>query len=327
MKDVINNIKEKAQEVMPDKDTVVEKTHRAGEAVKAAAEEVRSRASDTKESIEDRINRLDVELETAIDAYNAAYTMMNDNGMSLYLQRIRSIDLIENVEHLINSIANHPKSFDKDLGEIRVHKEGFTHACEFAREELKAAEQSAGGAGAGIAAGAGVACLAPTAAMWIATTFGTASTGAAISTLSGAATTNAALAWLGGGALAAGGNGIAGGSALLAMAGPVGWGIAGATILTSILLFASKKGKLNKKKNEEIIKVKENTEAVKEAGARVGAIASQTISLRNELNEMYQKSLSMFDCDFLSLSEEQQMSFGTLVNNTKSLSALLETNI
>ena len=126
--------------------------------------------------------------------------------------------------------------------------------------------------------------------------------------------------------MAAGGNGIAGGSALLAMAGPVGWGIAGATILTSILLFASKKGKLNKK-NEEIIKVKENTEAVKEAGARVGAIASQTISLRNELNEMYQKSLSMFDCDFLSLSEEQQMSLGTLVNNTKSLSALLETNI
>ena len=33
MKDVINNIKEKAQEVMPDKDTVVEKTYRAGEAV------------------------------------------------------------------------------------------------------------------------------------------------------------------------------------------------------------------------------------------------------------------------------------------------------
>ena len=39
--------------------------------------------------------------------------------------------------------------------------------------------------------------------MGVATTFGVASTGTAISALSGAAATNAALAWLGGGALAA----------------------------------------------------------------------------------------------------------------------------
>ncbi|MCM1165918.1 MAG: hypothetical protein NC299_08435 [Lachnospiraceae bacterium] len=48
-------------------------------------------------------------------------------------------------------------------------------------------------------------------------TFGTATTGTAISTLSGAAATNAAMAFLGGGALtAAGGLGVAGGTALLA---------------------------------------------------------------------------------------------------------------
>ena len=54
--------------------------------------------------------------------------------------------------------------------------------------------------------------------LWgIATTFGVASTGTAISTLSGAAATNAALAWLGGGALAAGGGGMAAGEAFLTL--------------------------------------------------------------------------------------------------------------
>lgn len=49
--------------------------------------------------------------------------------------------------------------------------------------------------------------------------FGTASTGTAISTLSGAAATKATLAWLGGGALAAGGLGVAGGVVVLGAIG------------------------------------------------------------------------------------------------------------
>ena len=79
--------------------------------------------------------------------------------------------------------------------------------------------------------GVAVVTMGPTAAMGIATTFGAASTGTAISTLSGAAATNAALAWLGGGALAAGGGGMAAGNAFLALAGPVGWAIAGVSLL------------------------------------------------------------------------------------------------
>lgn len=102
------------------------------------------------------------------------------------------------------------------------------------------------GAGAGFAAGASVAFMTPSAAMWVATTFRTESTGAAISTLSGAAATNAALAWLGGGVLTAGGGGMTARNALLAMEDPVGWMIAGATLLSSILLFAKKRTTLNK---------------------------------------------------------------------------------
>ena len=75
--------------------------------------------------------------------------------------------------------------------------------------------------------GIAVATMGPTAAMGVATTFGVASTGTAISALSGAAANSAALAWLGGGALAAGGGGMSAGTAFLGLAGPVGWTIAG----------------------------------------------------------------------------------------------------
>ena len=115
---------------------------------------------------------------------------------------------------------------------------------------IKGANASNIGIG-GVAAGATIATMGPTAAMAIATTFGTASTGVAISSLGGIAATNAALAWLGGGAIAAGGAGMAGGSALLALAGPIGWGLAGVAALgTSVKMRSS-----NSKAIDEIEKL------------------------------------------------------------------------
>jgi hypothetical protein len=60
-----------------------------------------------------------------------------------------------------------------------------------------------------------IGAAAPTVATALATRFGVAGTGAAISTLSGAAARNATLAWLGGGSLASGGGGMALGSMVL----------------------------------------------------------------------------------------------------------------
>ena len=188
--------------------------------------------------------------------------------------------------------------------------------------ELQEARKAATGAGAGLAAGASVAFMAPTAAMWIATTFGTASTGAAISTLSGAAATNAALAWLGGGAIAAGGGGMAGGTAFLALAGPVGWSIAGATLLTSILIFTTKKTKLNKQKNDEIQAIKQNIELVREMDGRISQILEETISIRNGLNDMLKKTLPIYGGDYMSFTDDQKQLLGALVNNTKTLATL-----
>ena len=286
------------------------------------AAEVKDAAVSAKEDIADKINELDRMLQESITEYNDAYTLMNDKGVQLYVERTRALDTISFVEALVNSIANKPKTFETEFDEIKMNRKQFTESCEFAERELKDARNAATNAGAGLAAGASVAFMAPTAAMWIATTFGTASTGAAISTLSGAAATNAALAWLGGGAVAAGGGGVAAGNALLALAGPVGWTIAGATLLSSILIFTAKRTKLNKQKNEEITALKENIEAVREMDANINVILVETQKIRDGLNEQLKKALLLYDVDYATISDEQKQTLGALINNTKALSAM-----
>ena len=327
MSDKINFrvLKDKAMKNAPSIDVgaIKEKAVKAGDLIGDRAMEIKDSAVSVKEDITEKITELDRMLESSINEYNDAYTLMNDKGVQLFMERNRATDTIALVETLVNSIANRPKSFDKEFDEIRMNRNNFKSACEFGERELQAARDAASGAGAGMAAGASVAFMAPSAAMWIATTFGTASTGTAISTLSGIAAQNAALAWLGGGALTAGGGGMAAGNALLAMAGPVGWSIAGATLLTSIVLFAKKRTKLNKQKNEEIELVKRNTEQVKEVDADLKELLYETISIREGVNDSFTNGLVMYGKDYMSFSNEQKKSLGALVNNTKALSALL----
>lgn len=300
---------------------------KAGAFIADKAVEAKDAAMDVKDDITDKLTELDRMLSQSVTDYNDAFTLMNDKGLQLYVERCRAVDTIVNVENLVNSIANHPKSFDADFEQINIDRSHFTESCEFADRELQAAREAAGGAGAGLAAGASVAFMGPTAAMWVATTFGIASTGTAISTLSGAAATNAALAWLGGGAVAAGGGGTAAGSALLAMAGPIGWTIAGATLLSSILLFAKKKAKLNKQKNEEIEAVKNNTEKVKELDASISNILDETVSIMNGLKKSYTECLNGFGQDYKTFTDEQKLRLGALVNNTKALSAMFDKTV
>jgi hypothetical protein len=270
---------------------------------------------------------LDDQLQEAIFTYNDAYTILNDHGIRLFNQRERAVDLLEHIEGFINSIANKPKEFDTVIAQIQVEKKQFRDACIFAKKELNEARKSAVGAGAGVAGGMAVASLAPSAAMWIATTFGTASTGTAISTLSGAVATKAALAWLGGGAIAAGGGGVAAGNALLALAGPVGWGIAGASLLTSIILFRNKKMKLDKEKKDEIKSVHSNTEQIKETDAKIDSLLKKTVDLRRQLNDQYHAGLIYYNMDYLAIPEGGQLFLGAVVNNAKALSASLSQEV
>jgi hypothetical protein len=276
---------------------------------------------------EDQKAKLNNALREAVDQYNDAYTTMNDNGATLYRERIRAVDMIMHVEDLINSIANRPKDFDTEIAEIKTNRESFIDTCEFAKQELEAAKKSALGAGAGVATGAAIVSVAPSVAMWVATTFGKASTGTAISTLSGAAAKNAALAWLGGGALAAGGGGMAAGHALLALAGPIGWGIAGVTLLSSIVLFRINKLKLDKKKKEQIEAVKNNTNTARKMAGKIQELINETVSLRDNLRQQYNNCLTSFGHDFTTIPREQQIQLGMLVNNTKSLASSFRKSI
>lgn len=267
--------------------------------------------------------KLEEQLHKAIGDYNLTHAGISNHGTALFLLRQRSVDLLDYVESLINSIANHPKSFDAVITEIQIQRKEFTDECAFAQKELEMATKSALGAGAGAAGGIAVASLAPTTAMWIATTFGTASTGTAISTLSGAVATKATLAWLGGGALAAGGGGVAAGQALLALAGPIGWGIAGASLLTSIVLFSTSKLKQAGKMKEEIADIKKNTESLKETVQIISEYEQLTEQLREQLSKQYISSLPLFGNHFIDLPDDAQDQLGALINNAKALAVTL----
>lgn len=295
-----------------------------GDMINKGAESFKKSVADFKEQKE---VSLDDQLHDAVNKYNAEYAEFEGYGSAILIQRERSVDVLNNVEILINSIANHPKSFDVDLHDIQLDKKKFKDVCDYAVDELTAAKKSALSTGAGLSCGVAVASLAPSAAMWVATTFGTASTGTAISALSGAAATSAQLAWLGGGALAAGGGGMAAGNAILAFAGPVGWSISGATLLASVVLFANKKMKLSKEKKEEIEAVLRNVESIKEINYTVKQLLDKTAKLREMLNTQYGQSIPCYGKNFLELSEDQQMLLGTLVNNAKSLAATLSENV
>ena len=270
---------------------------------------------------------LDKRLKEEIIKYNKEYASLNDLGTSLFMNRKRAVDLITIIEALINSIANSPKEFEKDISEIKEKRIEFKNACEFATQELEAAKKAAAGVGAGAAGAVAFASLAPSAAMWVATTFGTASTGTAISALSGAAATSAKLAWLGGGALAAHGGGMAAGQAFLAMAGPIGWGIAGASLLTSIALFINGKHKRDEEKMEEIESVLKNTDKLRKTRKKLEGLFQLTASTRDNLMEQYMMCMDLCGKDYLDLPEDKQFQLGTLVNNTKSLAILLSEDL
>ena len=187
-------------------------------------------------------------------------------------------------------------------------------------ESKKTDKISTSVAGAGAMAGAGIAVFGPTAAMAVATTFGTASTGTAIATLSGAAATNAALAWLGGGALAVGGGGMAAGEAFLAMAGPVGWAIGGAAILGGGAFANHKNKKIAEEAEAQTRKIKKETENLKEIDTRVEAERKAIRPLHSGVKKILKQLEALGHRDYKKLSSEEKEMLRTLLNSSEALS-------
>ena len=224
-------------------------------------------------------------LQNTVYQYEKSSKDLQNNAIKLRHIRTYAEDVIRKVEDYINTLANTPKEFEKTFEEVNVNLASFKALSEISYDEKEMIKLAGGGTAAGVAAGVATAALAPTAAMAIATTFGTASTGAAISGLSGAAATNAALAWLGGGALAAGGGGMAGGSALLALAGPIGWGI-GAASLAAGGYFASKKNKVAAiKADKERVEMVKATRVLDATFIEINNLKSTTQMLATKLEQ------------------------------------------
>lgn len=221
----------------------------------------------------------------------------------LYEARKNSVKAIQNLQDYLNKLKNCPDVLKAGCARALSYTGSIQEASKWESQQIRSnypqtSKKGNGPAAIGVTgtvAGGLAATLGPSAAMAIATTFGTASTGAAISALGGAAATNAALAWLGGGAMAAGGAGIAGGSALLGSLGPIGWSIAGASIIASTAITRNKNSKA-------ISDLKNNTEEMKKNIARLSDWdfhMNQLIDMTNLNNRKISvTSLESFPMDF-----------------------------
>ena len=266
-------------------------------------------------------------LRKACYEYNEERELIMYHTEELFKEKEESRDLLKEIEKFINNLANTPKTLIDELAAIKNEYQTFDKEVQKFEIEAKKIDIGNNISAAAAAAGVGVATMGPTAAIAIATTFGTASTGTAIASLSGAAATNAALAWLGGGALAAGGGGMAAGNALLAMAGPVGWFIAGGAFVTSAVILNSKNKDIAEQAwkqadeiNSALIEITKNSAEIKQLRRKIRDLYYR---LKDELADFLAKNIK----DYCLLSEDDKLRLGAFVNFAKSLAGLLNIKV
>lgn len=245
----------------------------------------------------------------------------------LYDERKLANELLGRVEIFLNSIANTPKEMQAVVEEIKFNYKNFNvELSKLEVESKKVGKYEAVGRD-GTLFGVVVVALAPSVAMAIATTFGTASTGVAIASLSGAAANSAALAWLGGGTIVAGGGGMVAGKAMLAMAGPVGWFIAGGALITSAYIINSKNKDIVKLARKHTSDMEHAIAEINKKKAEINQLIKTTEELRIALDKDFQKLLFKNITDYNTLSTEDKLLLGAFVNSAKALAALLNKKV
>lgn len=152
----------------------------------------------------------------AQERYEAALEDFSLHGEAVK-ERIQKFEVCQRLA-LATSVARFVELWERQQKNVKLREHDFQVRLQLTPTDVAAFKaiqvtslELAGGAGKAAIAGAG----AGMAAVSLATSFGAASTGAAISSLSGAAAHSALLAWFGGGAVAAGGGGMALGTLVL----------------------------------------------------------------------------------------------------------------
>ncbi len=267
--------------------------------------------------------------DQALERYNSSRDEMSNKCESLYMERTDAIDSILFVEKVINSIANTPKEFDTKLGEIKKELDSFKETEEYANKAYAASVKAGVGIVGSAAVGVGVAAMAPTALMGIATTFGTASTGTAISALSGAAAKKAAVAWIGRtfANFAVEGAGMAAGNAFLALAGPIGWGITAASTGISLMSLNKENKEIADNAVEEAKEIAKARESLDETTEKINALIIKTDTLEQDISNNKNRMIDLMNLQYTALGDEEKLFLGAMVNNTLSLSKLLNETI
>ena len=268
--------------------------------------------------------------EKTLKNYNSSRERMIQESQNLYLVRIDSVHLIESIKIVINSISNTPKEFETKFGRIVNEIKDFKETEAFAEESYEASIKTGRNIIGGVATGTGIAAMAPTALMSIATTFGTASTGTAISALSGAAAQKAAVAWIGrtfAGFAVKQGAGMAAGNAFLALAGPVGWSITAASTGLSLISLTKKNREIADEAVEVAKDIEKARETVDEAIGEIKSLKEKTHILYSDILKQKVDIDKLLNADYSMLSDENKYFLGGIVNNTLSLSELLNKTI
>lgn len=263
----------------------------------------------------------------AKEEYDLVNAAVQEEEEKLYQTKCAARNVVNDSLTIINSIAKTPKSIGMSVSQTVAEDKKFNQLILYAEEETKKiAEGAKHGVEVGAVTGTVIAAGGAPTAMWIATTFGKASTGVAISALKGAAASNAALAWLGGGTVAAGGGGVAAGGALLSLMGPIGFATGGSITVISLVRAFWKKKKLQKEKREEVYHIREWTGQLRMTKELV---CSQRIEIENcadGLKRVIDKCEKLPN-DYSNFGDSDRELIGQLVNISNALACMITKEI
>ena len=267
--------------------------------------------------------------EKTLAEYNASYGIMGKSCELLYEIRGKSVELIKLVQEVVNSIANTPKQFDTELGKIGKELTKFKETEQYAKEAYDASLKAGVNIVGGTTAGIGIASMAPTALMSIATTSELPLRGRQSALFRGSGTESRNgmdrkdICRI----CSKEGAGMAAGQAFLALAGPIGWGITAASTGISLISLTNKNKDVAEKAVKEAKEIAKAREALDETTEKINALKAKTDRLFDDMNREKSKIMSFMNLDYLSLREEDKLFLGTLVNHTLSLSQLLNETI
>lgn len=271
--------------------------------------------------------------EQAITYYDETLGKLTQTCEDLYEIREKSNQVIGKVEELINSIANSPKEMGEELSEIKRSKEGYRDNLGFAKEQAAAMAEAGIGVAASAALGGAFAAGVPKAALSIASAFGKATTGKAISHLSGYAAYKASAGWIARstiGKVAPGlivGSGFAQGEALLALAGPIGITIGTASTAASLAKMSVKNKRIVHDSVDEIQDIMQKRNRLRLRTAEIMNLKDETSRLLNKVKLLLENLSDCKDRDYAELSLSEQYRLGTLVNTTLSLAKKMTVTI